>query len=516
MRTKAAALFLILALLLTMGLPVLAVPETESEDISSTLYTEGTGYDSFDFLFDGNLLRSRSSKGNASLTLTGDTPIGYLYLIFQKDYPEISLENPDTGENALISQVFLHHCIDLSNYFDVLPKSVILHFEQGSVSLNELTVFSPGRLPQQVQQWQPPAQGKTDLLLLSTHGDDEQLFFAGLLPLYAGEKGVAVQVAYLTDHRNLTGERVHEMLNGLWSVGCNVYPVFGSFPDFRIDSLDGTYQEFKRLGYSADALTGFVVEQLRRFRPQVVVGHDIQGEYGHGMHMVYTDCLIRALEISMDASAYPELAEKYGVWDVPKTYLHLYEENAVTIDYDRPLDHFNGMTAFEVTQKLGFPCHKSQQYTWFTRWLNGKNQQITKASEIATYSPCSFGLFRSTMGEDVLRNDFMENIVTYAQQEQLEQERLEAERLEQERLEQEKLEAERLEQERQEAERLEAEEREKERLEQERLDQEKREQEHLKQQSAKRLSYAVAALIALIAVTVVLLITIRRRKKNHR
>ena len=64
---------------------------------------------------------------------------------------------------------------------------------------------------------------------------------------------------------------------------------------------------------------------------------------------------------------------------------------------------------------------------------------ITKATQITTYSPCKFGLYRSLVGADVQKNDFLENITTYAQQEQQEQERLEQERLEQERLEQERL-----------------------------------------------------------------------------
>ena len=49
------------------------------------------------------------------------------------------------------------------------------------------------------------------------------------------------------------------------------------------------------------------------------------------------------------------------------------------LDYDQPLDHFDGLTAFQATQKLGYPCHVSQQYTWFTRWINGSNGEITKA-----------------------------------------------------------------------------------------------------------------------------------------
>lgn len=258
-------------------------------------------------------------------------------------------------------------------------------------------------------------------------------------------------------------------------------------------------------------MLAFVVEQLRRFKPLVAVGHDINGEYGHGMHMVYTDRLIAALEVSGDESVFPELAEKYGVWDVPKTYLHLYEENAIALDYDHPLATFDGMTAFEVSQKLGYPCHESQQYTWFTGWINGKSEQITKATQISKYNPCKFGLYRSTVGEDVEKNDFLENLTTYAERERLEQERQEAERAEQERLEQERLEAERAEQERLEQERQEAE-----RAEQERLKEEQRAQQAAEARQMRTLKIATAVVVVLILLLLVALAGILRGKKSRR
>ena len=98
----------------------------------------------------------------------------------------------------------------------------------------DISVFSEGDLPQWVQVWQPQCE-KADIMLLSTHSDDEQLFFAGLLPYYAGEVGAAVQVVYLTNHWD-TQNRPHEQINGLWTVGVKNYPVVGYFPD-DVDTL---------------------------------------------------------------------------------------------------------------------------------------------------------------------------------------------------------------------------------------------------------------------------------------
>lgn len=500
-----------LALVLCMALPLMPVVRAEdgtARDVSGDTVISGTGYDSFSFLRDGNIKTYKRSAGDATIHLSASEAIGSLYLLFDEEYGPYTITNDTTGATVTAGRYgILHEYVDLSALEGA--TSVTITFDNGPVRLSEIYVFTHGQTPEFVQRWDLPLEGKADIVLFSTHGDDDQLFFAGLLPLYAGERGCAVQVVYMTDHRNSTKARTHEMLNGLWAVGVTAYPVFGDFDDFRIDDLEGTYREYASRGVSEEQLQSFVVEQLRRFKPQVAVGHDIKGEYGHGMHMVYTDLLIKALEMSGDATVFPELAEKYGVWEVPKTYLHLYGENKIEIDYDQPLTAFDGMTAFEVSQKLGYPCHESQQYTWFTGWINGKSEKITKATQIATYNPCQFGLYRSTVGQDVQKNDFLENIVTYAEQERLEQERLEQERLEQERLEQERLEQERLEQERIEQEQLE----------QQRQEQEVRqEQEQERQEAETRESVVlyVVLLAALVVLLVMTLVALMKRKRGRK
>jgi LmbE family N-acetylglucosaminyl deacetylase len=459
-----------------------ASPPAAAVDITGSTAILGDGYDKFDFLTDGNTTAYHTSNGKCTITLLNEEGIGSIYLMFDLEYGEYTIENAANGKSITAGQEgFLHEYIDLNQAFQGPVTSLYIHFERGKVRLSELEVYSVGTVPEHVQIWQPPLEGETDLLLLSSHGDDDQLFFAGLLPKYAGQEGAAVQVAYLTNHRNLTNQRTHEILNGLWATGCTAYPVLPDFPDFRIDDLQKTYKEFERLGYPKDQLMSYVTGLLRRFKPQVVVGHDIEGEYGHGMHMVYTDCLLEALKVSNDETYLPEQVASYGVWDVPKTYLHLYDKNTIELDYDQPLSAFDGMTAFEVTQKLGYPCHKSQQSTWFTGWLNGDNGEITKASQIKRHNPCRFGLYRTTVGDDVVRQDFLENITTYREQEEAEQLRLEQERLEKEAQEQERLEAER-----QELDRIEAEKAEKKRLEEERLEAERLEQERLQQEQHQR------------------------------
>ena len=87
------------------------------------------------------------------------------------------------------------------------------------------------------------------------------------------------------------------------------------------------------------------------------------------------------------------------------------------MDFDTPLQAFDGKTAFEVSQE-GFGCHKSQHWTWFYKWMYGTDDNpISKAADIKTYSPCHYGLYESKVGMDELGGDFFENVQTYKERE---------------------------------------------------------------------------------------------------
>ncbi len=407
-------------------------------------------------LTDGNEKKSVSVQGQ--VTVSSETPMDSLYLIFYEETTDLVL-TVGTVEKT-VSVPYLRQFVSLSELFGAKTTEVTVTFGE-KVGVTELYAFSDAP-PAWVQVWEPPCE-KADLCLMTTHADDEQLFFAGILPTYAGERGYEVQVVYFTDHKNEQIRR-HELLRGLWTVGVRHYPVIGPFPDLFSKSGDAAEKQQNQRGFSHEDIVGFQVEMLRRFKPLVVVGHDPLGEYSHGQHILNSETLQEAVGISANAEMYPESAEKYGVHDVPKTYLHLYKENPIVMNWDVPLEKFGGKTGFQVTQE-GFLCHDSQQYTWFRKWLNGKNGEITAASQITTYSPCEYGLFRSLVGEDVEKNDFFENQLSYAQIRQKEEEerlRLEEEaRLraeEEKRKEEERKKAEAEEQARRERERREAEE----------------------------------------------------------
>ena len=415
------ALMLCFLLSFTLIPPVrVTAQEDTAKDISDArLVVASEGFPSVPSVFDKKRNDGWKTAEEASLTLAHEGGIGSLYFTFGKSYGPYTVTDPQSGESYTVGQeCYVHAYVDLQELFGKPLPSVTVQFTGGAAPLYELTVFGPGKAPDSVQRWEEPVEGATDLVLFATHSDDDQLFFAGLLPYYAVERDYQVQVVYLTNHFNIAPFRIHEMLDGLWAVGIRAYPVFGPFPDFGDTyTVEQAFNRFSQWGYSQDDMTGWVVEQLRRFKPQVAVGHDFNGEYGHTLHKVYAKLVADAVAVSADPEAYPESAEVYGSWDVPKTYIHLYEENPIVMNWDLPMENFGGMTPYQVAKERGFPCHSSQQKGW-GYFFRGHDT----CADIPHYNPSFYGLYRCTVGEDVQKDDMFENLLSYAEQAALAQE----------------------------------------------------------------------------------------------
>lgn len=328
--------------------------------------------------------------------------VGSVYIKYEKSSKPGLLK---VGENQykLGENGFLHEFIEINDHTE--NKEITLAYDE-NVQISEIYCFSKGDVPKWVQKWKVQ-KDEVDLLLFSTHSDDEHLFFAGLIPLYVS-KGFNVQVVYLTNHNETPG-RLHEQLDGLWSVGNSNYPIIGKFPDAFADFLEGAIKNLKIAGYTTDDILQFQVEQIRKYKPLVVVGHDENGEYKHGQHMLNTHILKQSIVKSDDENYDERTVKEYGLWQSPKLYIHLLTQNPIVLDYDQKLEFFDGKTAYEMS-KIGYSHHKSQQYTWFTKWLNGPNNSFNSAKQIKTYNPTNYGLYYTSVGVDVEKNDMFENI----------------------------------------------------------------------------------------------------------
>ena len=347
-----------------------------------------------------NKSRVQYKKGEV-LAVTSEKPMYGIYIRWGSAVAPYTLHYNDLTEKHG-QQGFLHDYVELAE-----PATRVEIRIEKEVYVSEIEAYSEGRLPADVQVWKP-ALKEADILVLSTHADDEILFMGGVLAQYGGQEKRKVQVAYMCEFWSTEPVREHEKLDGLWASGIRNYPVCMGFYDYYSKTLDKakTQYDFEKLAKS-------VCETIRRFKPLVIVTHDIKGEYGHGGHMILNAAVQEAIEHSMEADYQKESAERYGTWDVPKTYFHLYGKNKLRLNMRVPLSEFGGKTALEVA-KAAYKKHESQQWCWFY------------VSDDYEYSAADFGLFRTTVGLDT-GNNMLENVVTYEEQERIAEEERKAE-----------------------------------------------------------------------------------------
>lgn len=332
-------------------------------------------------------------EDNSTITITADKEFTGLYIIWNSDVSpwqlEISGKTSVHGENG-----YLHEYISL----DSATKNCKIILPSGG-DICSITAYSKGDLPSDVQVWNNSLDNNADFLVFSTHADDEVLFLGAILTNYGFDCNV--QVAYLCDFFLSESVREHEKLDGLWELGIKNYPVKGNFGDYGSRSLDVAMTQ-----YDYPAVLEYTVECIRRFKPKVVVTQDVDGEYGHGGHMLFVKAVCEAIEVSNNFNEYPELSKKYGAWEPSKTYLHLYKDNAISLEINKPLAYLNGRTAIKALQDA-YDKHVSQH-----QWDFKVTDSGFCSTGTALYDCSAFGLIKSTVGNDT-GNDMLENIKTY-------------------------------------------------------------------------------------------------------
>ena len=192
---------------------------------------------------------------------------------------------------------------------------------------------------------------------------------------------------------NCSRKRYAEALDGLWSTGLTYHPIFLNMTDRKVD-----YDEALELWGGMTAIENTLIELIRKYKPEVIVTHDFDGEYGHNQHKVTAAAVQSAVAKAADPMNAPASAEQYGLWEPKKLYIHLYEENEIFMEvYDEPSEAADGMTMTEVAT-IGYSKHVSQQ------------GDFSMDDHGVRYDNRKYGLAFTTVGDDVEKNDFFENI----------------------------------------------------------------------------------------------------------
>lgn len=328
-----------------------------------------------------------------AITAPEGKPIAGLYVCFGNMPESWEIQTSDDGKDWFTAVPgdtrFLHAYVALPQPAQHVRLAVTSE-KKTALRINDLFVLSEGDLPDWVQVWQPTEE-KADILFLSTHPDDELIFFGGAIPTYAVEQQRKVVVAYFT-RSNTT--RSSELLNGLWHMGVRTYPAIGNFKDSYAKNLKAAYKSAGGKG----KVNEWIVGLYRQYKPEVVVTQDTNGEYGHKQHMMIADAAQNCIALAANEDEFTASTIAYGTWQVKKLYLHLYPENQITFDWTVPLKSMNGATGIELAEEA-YTLHKTQA---------SSGMSVTETG--TKYDNRVFGLAFTTVGEDVRKDDFLENI----------------------------------------------------------------------------------------------------------
>ena len=362
--------------------------ETRTGYLDSTLITVNGQLT--DKLNDNNYKTFQKIEKKDNIEITSTSPFSSVYIIYYMNSAKGTMTY-DVFENSIGSNGFLHEFISLD---DETSELQIVY--DSDVTIKEIFVFG-GNIPDWVQDWESPHE-EADLMLITAHSDDEHIFFAGLIPKMVSD-GKKVQMVYLTRHV-LAPIRFDELLNGLWTAGLRNYPIIGIVKDKYSTNLDDAIKNLSSTGSSLDEVIKFEVDTIRRFKPKVVVTHDFNGEYGHGQHRLAAYVLKESIKYFMDES----FDSPYEPYEPYKIYIHLYDKNKITMNYDVPLDMFGGKTAYRVSMDA-LSKHESQLHLEWSKWIKYDSPTV-----IQKYNPMYFGLYYSIVGYNVVDNDMFNDI----------------------------------------------------------------------------------------------------------
>ena len=284
----------------------------------------------------------------------------------------------------------------LNKYYSVdeaAVKAVIeLKEQSGNKGMAALRVYEKDKVGVSVQRWEPAKNGECDLMVISAHRDDEVLYFGGTIPYYQNVKDKNVYVLYMSGDGRV---RNREALDGLWSMGCKSYPVFMGFEGGYHNGISGTLKSWG----GEDAVLKKMVEKIRKYKPDVIVSHDTNGEYGHPTHKTVAYLAKKAVKLAGDKSKYPSSYKQYGAWKVKKLYLHMYNKNRITLKcYNKTDAKMNWKSAYQLAC-VGFDKHRSQQGGW-----------SMNSAAVKRYPSNQYGLVYTRVGKDKEKNDLFENI----------------------------------------------------------------------------------------------------------
>ena len=241
--------------------------------------------------------------------------------------------------------------------------------------------------------WEPQPE-KVALMAVVAHADDEFIHFSGVLPYYSKVKKLPALFILMTTQigtwKGHPVNRTEDQQCACWDYGMKNLPIIAPFEDCCYkESLTKNYEVWG----GRENVQGYLVAQIRKYKPDVIVTSALDGDYGHPNHMMCPLNLIEAFDKAGDPEIFPEQLDSLEVWQPKKLYIPRYPayEEAWAHEWKK-YPELDNMTPVEYANEVGYKCYKA----------HGQRRRAVEGIK--------YGLYSTTVGQDSLKNDFFENI----------------------------------------------------------------------------------------------------------
>lgn len=277
----------------------------------------------------------------------------------------------------------------------------------------------PGYCRQSLQQWSP-YPGDADLMVVTAHPDDEGIFFGGTLPYYtkvAGKKTILVGMS--GEESNHAGfNRREELERAAWHYGVRYKPINYQYVGTNSGTVDDVFNTWDPGG--RDAVVGRLAADIRRYKIDVIVSHDPQGEYGHAEHKATSAAVLAAFDVAGDPSV---SLGGLAPHQPQKLYLHKFNAPSIATNeipsvkvtpegynfhsWESTHSQLSNKSSRQVTNE-GLQCHQDAIKVWpdlqaVSRYAQGEVFEGHPGED--------WGLIRSTVGPDTVPGQFFQNVV---------------------------------------------------------------------------------------------------------
>ena len=332
--------------------------------------------------------------GNITIKTPSSKKIDGILIKFYSIFNNISIISYGINGDELNHYSCFGNKTKLHEYYELSEKTSIIKINinnfPSSKGISAIRIFEKDKVGISVEKWKLPPK-KCDLMVLSAHRDDELLFFGGTIPYYHGVRKKSVCTVYFS---GTDLGRIREALASQWSMGINNYPIFMGFKGGYHNGINGTLK-----GWGGENIVfNKTVNIIRKYKPDVIVTHDIKGEYGHPTHRTVPYIIQKVIFMASNKSLYNESFNKYGIHQIKKLYFHNYYKNDVIMNWNEASSFLDGKTPHEVAC-IGYDKYYSQH-----RFFQMDDKYIRK------FAAHKFELIFSIVGNDSKKNDFFENI----------------------------------------------------------------------------------------------------------